>query len=380
MHTKLRLFETPGSKWLLTGSMNPSTEAQSNEETLHLIRDPRIIAAYAAAYESIQRGQRPANAWTDGAAVNVLFAPAGSGPMPGRRVLDWIAAENDLILLMVFSLRDFTAPGFGKSLVQLLKDKATAGVPVWVITDRKQADGVDVSGKSISGNDLTDESLSAAGVHVYKVLNTAGVYTAMHSKVAILGRAGQKLITDSANFSLKALGSATTAPSNYESVLFIDSSALDSGLTGRRYLAQWLKVLSRWADQSAAAGEPAYVEVLRRLATTGAWPEQSINFTALQAYTSFGEEVRVLGSLGPLGVWGTVGTGNLLHTDAMAYPTWRSVTSVALPLGSWFEWKLAAGWGTGAATRWELGENRLTFAQPTPLVPNPTVELQAQWR
>lgn len=380
MHTKMRIYETPAEKWLLSGSQNPSSEAQLNEETLHLVRDLPIIAAYAAAYEAIQRGQRVTNSWTPGAALNVLFAPAASAPFPGRQILDWIAAENEQILLMMFSLNDFTAPGGGKGLIDLLKAKAAAGVPVWVLTDRKQADGVDASGKVIGPNNPTDEELTAAGVQVYKVLNTAGAYTAMHSKAAILGRTQLRVITDTANYSLSALGSATTLPRNYESVMFIDSTALDGGVTGRRYLAQWLKVLSRWADQSAAEGLPSYTEALRQLSAATGWPGVPTTFTALRTSTGFGEEVRVLGELKPLGAWSAAYTGVMLHTEAAYYPTWHSLTAVDLPLGSWFEWKLAVGWGTGPATRWESGANRSDFVQTPPLSPSDALSYEVAWK
>ena len=209
MHMKMRLFETPTAKWLLSGSQNSSTEGQLNEEALHLIRDPDLIANYSQAYESVLGSRVIPNTWRDSSAMNVLFSPEASGPRAAKKILEWLESENEQILLMVFSLRTFSAPGVGRDLTAVLRAKAAAGVPVWVITDQKQSDGIDASGTRIDPDDTTEDVLRAAGVHVYEVMNTAGPYNAMHHKTAILGRKRLRIITDTANYSKAALGSST---------------------------------------------------------------------------------------------------------------------------------------------------------------------------
>lgn len=379
MHLKARLFETPEWSALLTGSLNPGDNAVLNEETLHLVREPRIVAQYGAAFEAV-RDERPlANAWHAGEPVNVLFTPAGSGPRAATRVLDWIADEREQILLMVFSLREVTAPGHGESLVELLGRKASEGVPVYVITDRKQSDGVDAEGNPHYRNDRTEDRLRAAGVHVFEATNRATPFTAMHHKVAVLGRSRIRVITDAANWTFAGLGSSTRTAKNVESVLFVDTDALDGGRTGRRYLAQWLRVLSRYAHQSEAEGEPTFEEVRRRLMETEGWPAQRVAFAADEVHTSWGERVWVRGDSPDLGRWGAVHEGVALTTDPGSYPSWWSPDPVTLPLGSVFEWKLVAG-EAADNVRWEGGDNRTGLAAPPTLVPDDTVTLRATWR
>ncbi len=278
MHLKARIFEAPGYSAVLSGSCNPGDHAMANEETLHLIRDTRLIARYGAAFEAVRDRKGLANSWDDSAAVNVMFTPASSGPRASTRLLKWIAEEKEQILLMVFSLRDVSAPGVSGSLVDLLAAKAAAGVPVIVITDRKQSDGVDAQGQPLYYNDRTEDRLRAAGVSVYEATNSTTPYTAMHHKVGILGRSRVRVITDAANWTKAGLGSASRRARNVESVLFIDSAALDKGLTGRRYIAQWLRVLQRYATQSSGDGEPGYTEVYAALAAQPGWATQPISF------------------------------------------------------------------------------------------------------
>lgn len=378
MHLKTRIYEAPGWRAALSGSMNPGDEAVANDETLHLVRDERLIHRYAAMVDAVLRGALVANVWDEGAAMNVMFTPAKwSGPQAGTKLLQWLEAEEEQILLMVFSLRDVTAPGVSRSLVQILADKARAGVPVWLITDRKQSDGVDAEGRVIASNDKTEDRLRAAGVRVYEVMNLSTPYTAMHHKAAILGRTRVRVITDAANWTRAALGSATTQASNHESVLFIDAEALDGGLTGRRYLAAFAHVLAKYAAQSAADGLPGWAEAWAELSGLSGWPAQQVAFEAVVA-TSWGEAVWVRGDDAALGAWGAVGAGVPLATDAASYPTWHGAP-VTLPVGQPFEWKLVAG-APGGAVRWEQGANRVGRAAPVPLVTNDVAVLRARWR
>lgn len=378
MHLKTRLFETPAWQAVLSGSMNPGDEAVANEETLHLINDPRLVARYRAAYEAVlaRRTSIP-NEWTAGEPVNVLFTPAGSGPRAGTQVLQWLSEEREQILLMVFSLRDVTAPGVSESLVEILIRKARQGVPVYVITDRKQSDGVDADGTRISSNDRTEDRLRAGGVHVFEAMNLSTPFTAMHHKVAILGRSHLRVITDAANWSAAGLGSRTRDSANVESVLFVDSDALDGGRTGRRYLAQWLRVLERYAAQSAGDGEPSFEAVRDALVARAGWPSQLVRIEA-HVETSYGESVWARGARPELGAWGTTGAGLPLFTDAGSYPRWTSGVA-ELPVGVTTDWKLVAG-RDARGVRWEGGENRHARVMPEPLVDADEQVLEARWR
>jgi len=376
MHLKTRLYETPSWQAALTGSMNPGDEAVANEETLHLLNDPRLVARYRVAYEAVlaQQAGIP-NEWTASEPVNVLFTPASSGPRAGTEVLRWVAAENEQILLMVFSLRDVTAPGVSESLVELLIRKAREGVPVYVITDRKQSDGVDASGLRIASDDRTEDRLRAGGVHVYEAMNLSTPFTAMHHKVAILGRTRVRVISDAANWTAAGLGTRTRDSRNVESVLFIDSNGLDGGRTGRRYLAQWLRVLERYAAQTA--DEPSFEVVRDELLAGEGWPSQLVRVEA-RVETSFGESAWARGARRELGTWGTTSAGLPLYTDGGSYPSWTSGV-VEIPVGVTTEWKLVAG-RSGSDVRWEGGENRTARIMPEPLVDADEQVLRGRWR
>ncbi|MBX3246450.1 MAG: hypothetical protein KF901_04635 [Myxococcales bacterium] len=369
MHLKLRLFETPGDATVITGSMNPGDNAVLNEENLQLIRDPRVVARYARVYEAVRDDRPIRNEWDEGAGANVLFTPAASGPRAGAQLLRWIAEEEELILMMVFSLRDVNADG--GSLVALLGRKVAAGVPVYVITDRKQSDGVDAFGNRLWNDDPTEDRLRAVGVHVYEATNLATEFTAMHHKTGIFGLSRVRVVTDAANWTFSGLGSRTRVAPNVESQLYLDTAALDGGLTGRRYLAQWLRVLERYAHQSAGDGEPAFEVVRDQLFAMPGWPTQAVAFDT-HVQTAFGEQVEVRGGADALGGWGA-GLG--LATDGETYPWWRG--EAALRLGERFAWKLVVR-GVGG-TRWERGDDRVDYASPEALR-GPTRVISARWR
>ena len=377
MHLKTRIFRAPGFEAVLSGSLNPGDNAVMNEENLQLIRDPALIARYEAAYAAVLRGHAIDNVWDDSAAANVLFTPAASGPRAGEKLLQWIAEENESILLMVFSLRDVTAPHSTRSLVELLGDKARAGVPVYVITDRKQSDGVDADGNHIYRNDGTEDQLRAAGVHVYEATNRATEFTAMHHKVGIFGLTHIRVVADAANWTYAGLGSSTHVAKNFESQLFLDSDALDGGASGRRYLGQWLRVLERYAAQTAGDGEASAAEVEATLMGQPSWPTQPVGFTAT-AETNWGEGVAVRGDLSELGRWGAESAGVALSTDSVHYPIWQNDSPVWLPLGARFEWKLVVT-GAGGSARWEAGGNRMDRALAAPFTAAPT-DLSASFR
>ncbi len=378
MHLKTRIYETPEGATVLSGSFNPGESAVANEETFHLIREASLVARYQAMYDALLANRPIPNVWSDSAAVNVLFSPEGSGPRAAAQLLRWIEQENEQIVLMVFSLRDVSVPGAARTLVQLLGDKVRAGVPVWVITDRKQSDGVNADGAREFPDDRTEDRLRAVGVHVYEVINRATPFTAMHHKVAVLGRTRIRVVTDAANWSAAALGSARAPASNHESMLFIDSSRLDDGRTGQRYLGQWMRVLSRYAAQGAPDREPPFSQVFAALTALPGWPAQAVTFVAEQAMSEWGEGIYVRGDLDALSAWGTRGQGVALTTTAATYPTWTHATPISIPLGATFEWKLVAVSAQGV--RWEPGANHADVAQPAALLPMASAVARAAWR
>ncbi len=374
MHLKARLFETPDDAVLLTGSLNPGDNAMLNEETLHLVRDAHLINRYATAYTSIRDGERYLdNAFDPNRAVNVMFTPA-RGDRAIERLFDWIADEQEQILIMCFSLRDIEASNSSQSLVELLGAKASSGVPVYVITDRKQSDGVDADGNRLYYNDATEDRLRNAGVVVYEATNRASPYTAMHHKVGIFGKSRIRVVTDAANWTKAGLGKNNQSARNMESQLFIDSALLDDNRTGRRYLAQWLRVLSRYAHQSPES--PSFEEVRDTLVGSADWPQQPVRFE-VDVETEFGELVHVRGDLDALSRWDYPGFP--LATDADWYPTWISDEPLMAPVGATFEWKLAAGFDEWSV-RWESGDNRTTFAQPTALLGGAGTLVEGSWR
>lgn len=382
MHLKSRLFTSPQGSALLTGSLNPGDNAMLNEETLHLVRDPALVARYEHAFDAVLTGSGLENTWSDTDALNVLFTPASSGPRAVEKVFDWLEDEDEQILLMVFSLRDLTAPGHSDSLVDLLTRKAQSGVPVYVITDRKQSDGIDADGKPRWRNDRTEDRLREGGVHVYEAINTAGPFNAMHHKVAVLGRSRIRVITDAANWTFSGLGSSTRRARNVESQLFIDASLLPTPRVGQRYLAQWLLVLDRYAGQTPE--EPTSEAVRNALSAAEGWPTTPAHFIVHEAETAWGENIYVRGGVNALGRWGQSHPGHALTTDDSAYPTWSSVSPADLGLGSTVSWKAVARFDDGR-TRWEAGGNRSRHIMPTALLdperyPADACYIEGTWR
>ncbi len=376
MHLKARLFTAPDWSALLTGSHNPQYSAMDNDETLHLIRDPELIAEYQAAYDAILAGDELENEWDHSAAVNVLFTPAADGVRAGTRILEWLEEEDELILLMVFALRDITAEDVADSLVEILADKVAAGVPVYVITDRKMSDGINADGSYwFSDNDI-DDDLRDAGVPVFEVLNLSGDYNAMHCKAAVLGVNDVRIITDASNWSYSGLGSSGDLASNVESVLFIDSEELDGGVTGQRYLAQWLRILQRYEDQDWGESE-SWDDIFGELSSLAGWPELEVDFEAHEAHTGWGEVISVRGDADELGAWGP---GVELETDGDSYPSWSTAAPVSFPLGSSFAWKLVAGASGASSVSWEGGSDRAGFVSPAALTGQDGVVLEGSWQ
>lgn len=366
MHLKARVYRTPDGVRVLTGSHNPGEDAMVNDEALHLVRDPVVAEAYERAVDAVLADADHDNTWTEGAEVNVLFGPARSGPSANARLLEWIASEQEQVLILAYSLRDFGADGTDDTLVSVLADRVAAGVPVVVVTDRKQSD---------AWGDPTEDRLRDAGVHVYEASNLATEFTAMHHKSVVLGRTSVRVVTDTANLTAAGLGTAGRKATNQESTLFVEAGA-EGGRIGQRYLGQVLRVLGRYAEQSLGDGELPYPEMEAVLTGLPGWPTVDVRFGAI-AETTLGEVVHATGDRPELGGWGASGWGPSLATDTATYPSWTA-DPVSFPIGARLTYKLTAI--DGDAVRWESGDDRVVHAMPDPGAVDGSCAVTATWR
>lgn len=291
MHLKSRIYRTvdPSSgepvETVLSGSMNPGDGASRNDENLNMIRDPRLVSLYEKKFEDVRRHERTDNVWAAERGMNVLFTPAKSGPRPIEKLFEWIDAENEFIALSVFDLKDLKSPTDQKKLTEKLIEAKARGVEVLVITDRKKSDGRDLDGNRImmyghyASNSWLDEDLERAGIPVHEFINPAGPYNAVHAKAAVFGLTDMKVMTGAGNWTRAGIGSGRKRAKNEESFLFIESSRVDNGRTGRRYLANMLGLLRKYDGQDADHGPAkATIEKLQSLAN---WPKVQVMPEAL---------------------------------------------------------------------------------------------------
>lgn len=371
MHLKSRIVTYPDPetgqpvKKLLTGSMNPGESATSNDENLSLITDTRVVDRYLQMYEAIRDEGKITNKFDPNEAINPMFtgAPISGGPRVADQIFKWIDQEKEAIFLTVFSLRDITTPSERTSLVKKLQAAKERGVEVVVITDKKQADGVDAYGKQVFYDDPTDEKLRAAGIPVYEALNTSGPFNAMHAKAAVFGLTDMKVITDTGNWTKAALGSHRPSPvdQNEESYLFVDSQKLDNNLTGRRYLGNFLHLLRTYAPQNPQ--EASAEDVINRISQHPSWPKVSVDFSVM-AHTFMGQDVYVTGNHPALGNWTQDGPGLKLNTSPGRYPFWESGGSLELPFGTQFSYKIVKRNSDGSLD-WQPGKNSFLIVDPT---------------
>lgn len=367
-HLKSRYFAYPDphtgelKETLLTGSFNPELSAKQNDESFHRITDPALIQKYLGAIEAL-RGDKPIqNAWDDAAPVNVLFtSPTAEGPKVSDKLLDLVRSEKELIFISVFTLRNISDSNRATLVNELVKAK-DRGVQVVVVTDKKQADGVDVNGKPVKGStdDKTEDKLRAAGIPTYEVTNKSGAFTAMHLKSAVFGLSDTKVVTDAGNWTFATMGAKGYSSKNAESVLFIDSGKYDQNATGEKYLGEFLRVMRRYADQQHEG--PEVEQMIGKLMALPSWPKVKVNFDVL-ARTHWGQDVYLTGNVPELGGWGTNGPGVKLDTDAASYPNWKKA-DFELPLGMRFEYKVVKRDGDGKLD-WEPGENAVLIVDPT---------------
>lgn len=368
-HFKSRYFAYPDpatgkiKETLLSGSANPQEAAHKNDESLHRITDPALIGKYVDAITAIRDGRPVQNVWSDEAASNVLFtAPGAQGPKAVDKIFELVDKEQELIALPMFTLRNLVGPDQAR-LVDRLAAARERGAKVIVITDHKQADGVDINGnrRSDSHDDNTDDLLQAAGIPTYEVLNKAGPFNAMHLKSAVFGVTNPKIVTDTGNWTFATFGNGRTYGSkNAESLLFIDSQRYDDGHTGRKYLGEFLRLLRKY--QPVNAGQPPAETLIRELQSMPGWPKVKVSFDVL-ARTHWGQEVYITGNIPELGGWGATGPGIKLDTNPDTYPYWQNA-EVELPLGMQFEYKVIKRSPDGRID-WEPGQNAMLLVDPT---------------
>lgn len=367
MHLKTRLFryrDASGNsvERLLTGSMNPGDMAVENNETLYLVRDSALIAQYRAKYEAVRDGRRLQNQWSDASAVNVLFTP-DDGVQPRDKIIEWIDAEQEAILIAVYAFRDWAEQTGKKSLIDRLIAAHQRGVQVILVTDHKHIDGVDAHGNSIGYDDPVEERLRDAGILVYECTNAATDFTAMHMKMGVFGLSRIKVITDAGNWTKAALGSGSRSAQNTESYLFIDSQRLDENAIGLRHLGAFLQLIETYAPQVHNAQQPTFSALLQQLTALPAWPQITVHFTA-QGETAWGETLAITGDHPLLGAWTVANASQTLFTDAQRYPRWDSKDGLSLPFGTRLELKVVKRDASGAIVEWMAGENRKLLVDP----------------
>jgi phosphatidylserine/phosphatidylglycerophosphate/cardiolipin synthase-like enzyme len=388
MHLKTRLYTWndaggQSTSRLVTGSLNPGNLSMHNDETLHYIEIPEIIARYQAKYDAVLRGVKITNTWNDGAGAQVLFSPDG-GPQAIDKIAALIDQEQESILVATFSLRNMSPTTGGKGILHRLVDAHERGVAVVVITDRKQSDGIDSDGNPVYANDPSEEILRSAGIPVYEVLNKYSPYNAMHHKYAVFGVTRPIVVTDAGNWSKASLGSGTVRPINHESVLFVDSMTLDGGVTGKRYLGNFLEVIQKYGTQGAdgqtPTGGPDPQTIVERLQAIAGWPTVDVTFQA-RVQTVFGENVFATGDHSALGDWTRTGPGHALVTGPATYPMWTAAP-LALPFGTRLAYKLIK---RRDGVIWENGSDRGLIVDSTDRrvvggYPQPAITTDLTWR
>jgi phosphatidylserine/phosphatidylglycerophosphate/cardiolipin synthase-like enzyme len=369
-HFKSRYFTWPDARSgqqqesLLTGSHNPQNSAHKNDESLHRIEDPALIKKYTDAYRALRDEKPIENVWDANAATNVLFTSANSrGPKPVDKIIELVDQEKELIFLTVFSLRNLEASD-GAKLVDKLVAAQARGVPVVVVTDRKQSDGVRDDGTpSAQDMDPTDDLLERAGIPVYEFTNPAGPRTAMHLKSALFGLKDMKVVTDTGNWTQATMGSGGgSRGKNAESILFVDSGKYDGNRTGVTYLAEFIRVMRKYDGQNAGTNKPNVEALLAKLQALPNFPTVKVDLEDVAAAHA-GREVYLTGDHAALR--GQNGEPGLkLNTDSGTAP-FRARATVELPLATRLEYRVST---RDAQGRIDAG------AAPSILVVDPTLQ------
>lgn len=106
--------------------------------------------------------------------VNLMFSPGPTGDELANQILSWIDQEKELLLLTMFSIRNFNSAKHQNTLIQSLTSAVGRGAMCIVTTDRKQ-----------KYFPLTIP-LQKAGCLVFEAVNNVGPFNAMHVKNMVL--------------------------------------------------------------------------------------------------------------------------------------------------------------------------------------------------
>jgi hypothetical protein len=289
-----------------TGSTNPTVESTSNDETYVELLDDAMRAKYLAYLQHIIDLKNPAafplDDWSPTAPLQFSASPGPTGYETADRILNLIDAEKELIMLSVFSLRNFNTPTHAKSLLDSLTAAVARGAVCVVVTDKKQA------------THRVNFFLRKICFSVYEALNDIDLFNAMHCKDALFGITNTTIVTDASNWSENALGSCVdfdakkfayksgtcTKAASIESALFIRTHLLnDNGETRRRAFHHMMLLHTRYQRQQSTS-TPTAAAVWDMLGAKFGKPRMP--FHRMQIYvagvnTSYGDFVAIRGQL-----------------------------------------------------------------------------------
>jgi hypothetical protein len=289
-----------------TGSTNPTVESTSNDETYIELHDDAMRQKYAAYLQHIVDLKDPAafpvDAWSPTAPLQFSTSPGPTGYETADRILNLIDAEKELIMLSVFSLRNFNTPTHAKALIDSLTAAVARGAVCVVVTDKKQA------------THRVNFFLRKICFSVYEALNDIDLFNAMHCKDALFGITNTTIVTDASNWSENALGSCVdfdtkkfayksgtcTKAASIESALFIRTGLLnDNGETRRRALHHMMLLHTRYQRQQSTS-TPTATAVWDML--NNKFGKQRMPFHRMQIYvagvnTSYGDFVAIRGQM-----------------------------------------------------------------------------------
>lgn len=123
---------------VFSGSQNPNDESMANDEVLCLIRDSTLRSRYVEFWGALIAGKEAAyrNEWNPNG-HNVLLDP-NTGHDFADRVLEWIDAEKELVVICMFSIALFDSPQRdGYTLYHALEAANARGVMILMILDWK---------------------------------------------------------------------------------------------------------------------------------------------------------------------------------------------------------------------------------------------------
>jgi hypothetical protein len=384
MHMKSRIlrWKDPSSgelrHKLLMGPLNPGGDPLKNDEHLNIFTEPSLVERFARRYLEVRAHQQAVNTWDEESPLNVLFTPhTPESKSPTDQLFRWIDAENELIVMTIFCIRNLSTRADRETLVDKLKQAKQRGAKVLVITDMRKSDGktlvfdaegrpkrnergeliregVEMYGEE-AGDDPTDEKLVEAGIPVIEVVNRASQHSAMHERFTLFGLTNMRVLASEGNYTTAAMGSRGSRPRNQESYVFIESARYDDNYTGRAFLGRALQLLRKYDAQFEESAE----EIIRDLQSLPAWPKLKLDPFSL-VRVSPGEKIDlVLGD--PVGT-----TVELPSADRIGSLRSRpSRRMIELPFGT------VLGYRTKDARTGELGEMQRVLIADAPDHPAP---------